>query len=327
MGHPTECVLIGAMSLQGKGRLGSLAGLAGLCMLWALSVLRGELFPNLFLVSARLPVFASQAFVLGLFGVVALLLAGRNRAAQKPRIQLLRGLWISCGLFLIPGIAVAGSRPFVPEFSRVALLSLVPVFAVVLDPYLGTREGSGSRWGLAAAVTAVAGTLCVFPLEVPVSMGAAAGFAAVVVAAFSIAAANCRLVCVANAIETGTLWRVAAIAALTGAMGFAIATAIFERPFEVSARMMPDLIWNAVVDVPALFLLFWLTKRMSAPQMTARYLLAPLLANLLELAVFQPRAGLRAGIGLLLIAAGAVGILADRSSPADAHGGLHLTGE
>ena len=306
--------------------MGSLAGLAGLCLLWALSALRGELFPNLFPVSARLPVFASQALVLVLFGLAALL-AGKGHAAQRQGIQLLRGLWISCGLFLIPGFALVVARPFVPDFSRVALLSLVPVFAVVLDPYLGTREGSGSRWGLAAAVIAVAGTLCVFPLELPSSLEAAVGFAAVMVAAFSVAAANCRLVCMANTMAAGAVWRVAAIAALMGAMGFAIASAIFERPYQLSTRMVPELIWSAVVDVPAVFLLFWLTKRMSAPQMTTRYLLAPLLANGLELIVFQPRVGLRAGIGLLLIAGGAVGVLADRSSPDETQEGLHLTGE
>lgn len=303
-----------------------LLGLAGLCLLWALSVLRGELFPNLFPATARLPQFASQAFVMAMFVPVALL-AGKARAAQKPRVQLVRGLWISCGLFLIPGLAIAAARPFVSDFSRVALLSLVPVFAVVLDPYLGAQETMRSRWGLAAGVMAVAGTLCVFPLELPASLQAAAGFAAVVVAGFSIAAANCRLVCMANAMEASAAWRVAAIAAQMCAVEFAISSAIFERPFEISARMLPGLIWSAVVDVPALFLLFWLAKRMSAPGMTARYLLAPLLANLLEVAVFQPRVGLRAGIGLLLIAVGAAVILADRSSLEDANEGLHLTGE
>lgn len=321
-----RCVLIGAMPLRGQGRWRSLAGLAGLCLLWALSALRGELFPGLFPVSAWLPVFANQAFVLALFAPVALL-AGRSGAAQRPGIQLLRGLWISCGLFLIPGIAMAVARPLITDYSRVALLSLVPVFAVVLDPYLGAQETGSSRWGLTAAVIAVAGTLFVFPLEVPVSLEVAAGFVAVVAAAVSIAAANCRLVCMANTMAAGAVWRVAATAGLMGAMGFAIASATFERPLELSVRMVPELIWSALVDVPALVLLFWLVKRMTASQMTTRYLLAPLLANAIELMVFQPRVGARAGIGLILILAGAVGILADRGSSEDVQEGLHLTGE
>jgi drug/metabolite transporter (DMT)-like permease len=54
-----------------------------------------------------------------------------------------------------------------------------------------------------------------------------------------------------------------------------------------------------------LLLLFWLMRRMSAVPMTTRFLLAPLIANIVSLLLLRPTVSLRAGLGLLLIAAGA----------------------
>jgi drug/metabolite transporter (DMT)-like permease len=61
--------------------------------------------------------------------------------------------------------------------------------------------------------------------------------------------------------------------------------------------------WIAL-PVLALGLLFWLMRRMTAVRMTTRYLIAPLIANLLSLAFLRPQVQLRSWLGLLLIALG-----------------------
>ena len=71
--------------------------------------------------------------------------------------------------------------------------------------------------------------------------------------------------------------------------------------------------WTAL-DLASLALLFWLMPRMNAVQMTTRFLIAPLVANLISLALLRPHVDVQSWIGLLLIAAGSVGLLI---APAD----------
>ena len=54
--------------------------------------------------------------------------------------------------------------------------------------------------------------------------------------------------------------------------------------------------------LPALLLLFWLMRRMAASRMTARFLLAPLLAILAGMALERSAPPLRGWIGMALLA-------------------------
>jgi len=59
--------------------------------------------------------------------------------------------------------------------------------------------------------------------------------------------------------------------------------------------------------VPSLFtfaLLFWLMRRMNAVQMTTRFLIAPLMANLISLALIRPHVDIQSWIGLVMISGG-----------------------
>ena len=49
----------------------------------------------------------------------------------------------------------------------------------------------------------------------------------------------------------------------------------------------------------------WLMRRMSAGRMTTRFVLTPLMASLIGLVLLRPTVELRAGVGLLMMAAGA----------------------
>ena len=60
-----------------------------------------------------------------------------------------------------------------------------------------------------------------------------------------------------------------------------------------------------MLDLPALFLFFWLMRRMAASRMTARFLLAPLFAILAGLAVEPTLPPARAWVGIALVACGA----------------------
>ena len=81
---------------------------------------------------------------------------------------------------------------------------------------------------------------------------------------------------------------------------------------------MPQLVWAVVVDLPALLLLFWLMRRMSATRMTTRFLIAPLMTNLMDLALLRPVVSGRAGLGLVLVAGSAGWLLLAREDEPEA---------
>ena len=65
----------------------------------------------------------------------------------------------------------------------------------------------------------------------------------------------------------------------------------------------------ATPDLVALALLFWLMQRMSAVRMATRFLIAPLLTNLIGIALLRPGVHRRGWTGLLLIAIGSAWLL------------------
>ncbi len=181
---------------------------------------------------------------------------------------------------------------------------------MVFEPYLGLSSAPRQRAGLLASLTAVAGSLLVFPVATPNSLQSAGAFIAVIAAAASVAAANCHGTAKASTQHrdaTGHLAAMAAIAGATGVLTLASASALLEHPVGRWSALAPELIWSAAIGLPALLLLFWLMPRISAPGMATRYVWAPLLALLsgvvLEHAgrAVQPRTWL----GLALMATGA----------------------
>jgi drug/metabolite transporter (DMT)-like permease len=69
--------------------------------------------------------------------------------------------------------------------------------------------------------------------------------------------------------------------------------------------MPSQLLGLFVIELPALFLLFWLMRRLAASRMTARFFLAPLFATLAGMALKPTSPPLRAWLGLALLAGGA----------------------
>ena len=279
-----------------------MAGLLLLSFLWSLSSLRGDLFPNL--TPAPLPYMERQVVSFAVFAAVAALIAV-VRGAEWPRGRRLgESILLGVGLFVAPAGLVYLSNESISGQSRVALFSLAPVFAVVVEPYVGSGTGRGSRNGLLAALVAVIGTLCVFPVALPGSIEGGFALFEVVFAAGCVAIANCRAVKLSAELPGRSVMPLAAIAGTSAALGLAVLSAATERAVWNWGAMGPELAWSAVVELPGLLLLFWLMQRMSAARMTTRYVLAPLIAILAVLVLMRPAAGWRTWLGLALMAGG-----------------------
>ena len=273
-----------------------------LCLLWAGAALRSDLLPGPG--GAEATGLAGQAIALAVFALGAGLAALLRRAGWPSGRQLAAAALVGIGLFAAPALAMELARRWIGDSTRVALFSLTPVFAVVLEPYLGT--GGERCGGLAAGLTAVAGTLLLFPLDLPQTAAAALAWGAVIVAVIGVAAANCFAVRIVREQMAGALPGFAAVAAGCAALLMGVAGAVTER----KAALRVD-IW-VFVEMAALALLFGLMRHLSAVRMTTRFVIAPLMANLIGLAFLRPTVNLRDWAGLLLIALGAGWLLLAR---------------
>ncbi|HEX4322055.1 MAG TPA: hypothetical protein VHZ52_14180 [Acidobacteriaceae bacterium] len=290
----------------------SLAALLLLSLLWACEVLRPLVDSSA--VFGAVPQHERHAMAFIFLAVIAGVAASQRPA---PGMRLVReSLLVGLGLFVIPAslidFAALGTYP--P--TRAALLTLVPLFAAVFEPYIVPNIGAGidgvdrrqSRFALLAALAGVAGAICIFPVELPASIQAFAAFCAVILAAASIAAAGCKAVAVVQE-SPAHLTTMAAIASGIAVLFNAGASAVLEKPTLAWGALWPELLWSATVEFPALALLFWLMRRLTATRMATRYLLAPMIAIVAGAALVQAPLNSRICFGLVLMAASAAWLL------------------
>jgi drug/metabolite transporter (DMT)-like permease len=279
-------------------------GLLVLSALWAFGWLLADLFPPS--AASTMPQPLGQAILFGIFAAMTFLIAAVRRLKGPRGRKAWQWAGVGVGLFVIPTAVAALAQNWISNFDAVAALCLTPVFAVVLEPFLQERV-QGSRWAaMAGALAAITGILCLFPLEIPRSIQSAAGLCAMFGTAFELAAANCIAVRLARENTGASILPMARLAGGTSAVCFAAIAACsgtgawHSTPLQIYAsRLM-------LVDVPSLFLLFWLLSHLSASQMTARFLLAPLFASLGSLGMLKMLPSLRGLLGILLLAGGAV---------------------
>jgi drug/metabolite transporter (DMT)-like permease len=208
----------------------------------------------------------------------------------------------------VPALLTLATQAWVSQLERVAIFSLTPVIAAVLEPHIGlaNRRSNGA---LPASLTAVAGALAIFPLSVPATPAASLAVLIVVIAAGCVAIGNCIAVRFAtsqanSSIATSALWMCAA-----SAITFAAASACIERTRWQFPPGAMQFVWLVAFDLPPLLLLFWLLSRMSATRMSARFVLAPLFTVLVGIALEQPQITTRMIIGVALLAVGAAWLL------------------
>jgi drug/metabolite transporter (DMT)-like permease len=264
-----------------------------------------------------LPAFELQAMHLGALAVVAGMIAVVVGATWPRGRQLWDAVLIGLGLFVVPALFSEAAKDSIPDLTRVALYSLAPVFAVAFEPYLGRLSESQSKGGLLAALGCVLGTLGVFPLLIPRTWEGAGSFFEVILAVACIAATNCWAVRFVSETPLKSGAAVAAIAGATGTACLAAASILTEHPAWNGQIVGPEIAWTTAVELPALLLLFWLMRRMSAVRMTTRFVVAPLIVNVVGFLVLRPSLRLRAGLGILLIAASAGWLLISHEEEAE----------
>jgi drug/metabolite transporter (DMT)-like permease len=255
-----------------------------------------------------------------LLAVAAGLIAVARRAHWPRGLPFGNSVLIGLGLFVAPAGLVFLADGWVPGLARTALFTLVPVFTLVFEPYAGGGLDRQSHGALLAALASVAGALRVFPVALPASSEAALALCAVILAAACVAAANCKAVVVATELVSKSTSAMAAIAGATAAVAFAAVSAVMERPIWNWETLAPELLWSAVVEVPALLLLFWLMSRMSATRMATRYVIAPLLAILIGATLMRSALVPRTWLGLLSMAGGAAYLLLAPAAKAESIG-------
>jgi drug/metabolite transporter (DMT)-like permease len=274
-----------------------------LSALWAIAWLRTDLIPQFG--AETLPPAQGQAALYSVFAAVAASIA----VAQHFEFPRGRRAWacasIGVGLFVVPAVLAAYAEGWVSKLDEVAVFSLTPVFTVVLEPYLqdsATRQGKAA---LAGTLAAVVGILLLFPLDIPRSFRAWASLCALLAAAFVIAATNCLAVRLAHNIAGRSTLPMAALASGASAICFAAAAAVRPHAAWRWNALPTQLLGLLLIDLPALFLLFWLMRRLGASRMTARFLLAPLFAILAGMALEPSSPPVRGWLGMAFLAGGA----------------------
>ncbi len=245
------------MRLRRSGRastgLPPVLGLLLLSALWAADSLRGDLLTKFRVES--LSSAQRQAVLFSLFAAVAAGL-GLARRVEVPRGQ---SAWacagVGLGFFRVPSALGALVQDWVSALDRVAIFSLTPVFATVLEPTSRAAPRRG-RAALAGALGGVGGILCLFPLQTPGSLRGVSALCALVVAALCIAITNCFGVGSARNMAGRSTLAMAAQAGAASAVCFAAALLFTPHTAWLWNALLPQLLWSLGVDLPAMFLLF-----------------------------------------------------------------------
>lgn len=271
-------------------------------MLCAFGWLLPEIFPHAGANPISLPL--GQAILFFVFAAMT------TSISVVRRLEFPRGhhAWVAAslgvGFFVIPTSAAVFARNSVSASEAVVILCLTPIFAVVLEPYLQDCPPRKGKAALAGALVAIAGILSLVPLETPSSFRAGAALFVLVMTAFELAATNCIAVRLANIAPKRSTLPMAAQAAAATAICFAVIAAITRGTAWPSGTLKIYLLKSFLVDLPGLFLLFWLMSRLAATRMTARFLLAPMFVVFAGLALEQTLPPLRSLVGIVLLASG-----------------------
>lgn len=278
-------------------------GLLLLSGLWAVASLSPDLLAH-FSGDTISPALRQAGLYFAFAAVAAFTAMARRLDFPRGRIALACA-GVGLGLFVIPSALVFFAEDTVSTLDRVAAFSLTPVFAVILEPYLQgdfPRRGKGA---LAGSMCAVGGIVFLFPLDVPGTFRAGTALCLLAAAALCIAVTNCYAVRVARTLASGSVLPMAAQAGAVSALCFAVTGAITPHDAGRWSALPRELLEPFAIDLPALFLLFWLMRHLAASRMTARFVIAPLFTILVGLALQPTSPPERVWLGMALLAGGA----------------------
>ncbi|MDE3202146.1 MAG: hypothetical protein KGN79_14620 [Acidobacteriota bacterium] len=282
--------------------------LLGISLLWAFDALRFDAWPEIFRRAPESLYFQRSALLWSVLALGAAVPAAARRAWPTKR-QALHAALIGVGIFVVPALLTHATASLIADQVRVILFMLTPLFAVVLEPSVGSSNATPPHGNLLAALVAVAGGLMLFSFRLPNSIQEGGAFCLLVVGAAWVAATNCWAVHVTQRHNTDSSLVLAAIGAGTTALAFACLSMVFGSQGFVFHCSMPELLWTVIVDLPVLLGFYWLLDHMSATRMTLRFVLAPLFTALLSIVLFQPAVSLQSIGGLILMATGTGWIL------------------
>ena len=279
--------------------------------------------------------FAAEATLLAILCCWFGLHAAVKRVPRPTLWEAWKLVAAGVALFVLPAtlIRLAGSE--ISAYARTVLLTLIPMFSVVLEPYLGRQGDAPLRGSLFAAMAGTVGALLVFPVDPPRSASATFSLALLLLAALLVAAAGCLLYRLGSSFGgvSRSLSPAMAVLAGTGAIGLIGAEVCFTLFGGIGnfwVRLEPEFGWIDLLELPALFLLLNLLPRMRPERSAVRYLLAPLITivlgvSLLKLGGDSPSPlGLRTWLGLVVLA-GSVGYLV-LATESEADGDSRLLG-
>ena len=252
-----------------------------------------------------LPALQSSAILYAVLAAIACSVALLGGAAWPMGGALSGAVLTGLTFFAAPALLLRWSENAIPATTSAALLTTVAIFTQVLEPYLMGDEAAAlprAPYQLLAALIAVSGALCVFPVGVPATLKAAVGFAVVIVAAAILAAGTC--VAVRESVRQ-PLVPFAAIAAVTASLTLFAVVPLLDPPVWSVARLGPELLFLTLFRLPGLVLLFWLLRRLRPIDLASRSILSPLFQILLGMAFLQMNARPRTWLGLAMMFTGA----------------------
>ncbi|QEE29320.1 hypothetical protein FTW19_15775 [Terriglobus albidus] len=202
-----------------------------------------------------------------------------------------RGILSALGLFAVPLLLQQAAH--LSGYTSAALWTLTPVLIVVV---CGARSTGLRQEMLIAALAGVAGTLLILPFQVPASPSEGLHWLLLLTGITSAAVASVLAPAAAGFRTTGLL---------SAAVILWIAT-IARGPISLS---LPELLWIACIDLPALFLLLWLLPQVRPEALGTRYLLPMAITILTSWVALHQQMTVRFAGGVLLLLTSSAGLI------------------
>ena len=202
-----------------------------------------------------------------------------------------RGIASALGLFAVPLLLQQAAH--LSGYTSAALWALAPVLIVVA---CGARSTGLRQEMLIAALAGVAGTLLILPFQFPASLYDGFHWLILLAGIASAAVASVMATEAAGFRTTGLL---------SAAVLLWIAT-IARGPISLS---LPELLWIACIDLPAMLLLLWLLPQMRPEALSARYLLPIAITILTSWVALHQQMTIRFAGGVVLLLASSASLI------------------
>ena len=255
-----------------------IAALLLLCFLWGMEWLR------------ELLVLPATSATLRM-AITCTLAASLYALFPSERCISRRGIASALGLFAVPLLLQQAAH--LSGYTGAALWAIAPVLIVVV---CGAQSTGLRQEMLITALAGVAGTLLILPFQFPAS--ATDGFHWLIL-----------LAAIASAAIASVTGPGAAGFRTTGLLSAAVVLWIATIAHGRLSVSLPELLWIALIDLPATLLLLWLLQRMSPEALSTRYLLPMAITILSSWIALHQQMTVRFAGGVVLLLASSAGLI------------------